>query len=289
MGKSSGSKGTSTQVVQEKSDPWGPQQPYLTYGFGQSQNLYNRGGPQAFPNSTYVPFSPQTEQAMGLQWNRALQGSPVMNEARGLTYDTLKGDYLTPDSNPYLKDYFQQGLNQALPSLNATFSNAGRTGAEAQSQGLADTYGALGRDIYGGAYENERQRQMQSMLFAPQLGEADYTDISRAMQVGQMVEGKAGEVLQDQTNRFNFNQERPYDNLSRYIQSIQGNYGGSGTSTSKQPNYSNPLGSALGGAMTGAGIASMISPGAAGATGMAALGPYALPFAIGGGLMGLFS
>lgn len=281
MGKSSGgSKGTSTQVVQQNADPWGPQQPYLTYGFGQARNLYNKGGPQAFPNATYVPFSPQTEQAMGLQWNRALQGSPVLNEARGLTYDTLRGDYLTPDSNPYLKDYFQQGLEQSLPSLNATFSNAGRTGAEAQSQGLADTYGALGRDIYGGAYENERQRQMQSMLFAPQLAEADYSDIGRAMQVGQMVEGKAGEALQDRINRFTFNQERPYANLDRYLASVSGNFGQSGSSntTSNQPTYSNPLGQAAGGALTGYSVASSI-PG---------LAPYALPFAIGGGLLGLF-
>lgn len=288
MGKKSGGGGTSTQTVYQNADPWKPQQPYLTYGFGQAKNLYGRGGPQPFPNASYVPFSPQTEQAMGLQWNRALQGSPVLNEARGLTYDTLRGDYLSPDTNPYLQQYFQQGLEQSLPSLNATFSNAGRTGAEAQSQGLADTYGALSRDIYGGAYENERQRQMQSQLFAPQLAEADYGDIGRAMQVGQMVEGKAGESLQDQINRYTAQQQRPYANLESYLRNISGNFGttGSSQSTGTEPSYGSPLGSALGGALSGAGMASMLWPGAAGAAGLAALGPMALPFALGGALLG---
>ena len=53
------------------------QLPYLQYGMEQARGLYETGGPNYFPNKTYVPFSGQTEAALGLTENRALMGSPV--------------------------------------------------------------------------------------------------------------------------------------------------------------------------------------------------------------------
>ncbi len=275
MGSKSGGEGEGTSSSINVQEPWVGQQPYLTDAFTRARQAVDSGGP-AFPDfATYNPFSPQTESAMGLQWNRALSGSPLIDSAkneiqntmtggylnanpwlnspefagftggmqnpgvselrstygarnpginqiqggttpgvsqiqggtnagigqirggynagipgierqasrsnaalgdlqpllgamnpilmsRGLQ-DTMAGNYVNPDSNPYLQQYFDKALQSALPSVNATFSMAGRTGAPAHTQAVGDTMGALGRDIYGQAYDQERARQMSAL------------------------------------------------------------------------------------------------------------------------------
>ena len=245
-----GGGGTSTTVQQ--ADPWKGQQPYLLTGFAQAQNLLNQGGPQYYQGQNYINLSPQTQSALQATMQRAQQGSPTMGLAARNINDTISGKYLDPNSNPYLGQYFQQGLKSALPSLNATFSNAGRTGAEAQSQGMADVYGALSRDIYGGAYNNERNLQMQALGMAPAIAANDYQDIAKQYAVGQAYDQQNQNVLNANMERWNFNQERPYDNLARYMQAIQGQYGQSMNSTTKTPaSGGNALGGAVGGALAG--------------------------------------
>ena len=268
MGSSGGGGGGTSTTVQN-ADPWKGQQPYLTAGFAQAQNLLNKGGPQYYSGQNYINQSPETLQALQATMQRAQQGSPTMGLAARSVNDTLAGKYLTPDSNPYLGQYFQQGVNSALPSLSATFSNAGRTGAQAQSQGMADMYGAMGRDIYGGAYNNERNLQMQALGMAPAIAANDYQDLAKQAAVGQAYDQQAQNVLNANMERWNFNQERPYSALDRYMQQIAGNYGQSTNSTTKNPaTGGNPIGGALGGAMAGGSI----------------LGPWG---ALGGGLLGL--
>ena len=73
------------------STPWGPLQPYLTDAYAQAQNLYRSGGPEFYPNATYVPFSPQTQMGMQLAESRALFGSPYDEAAGGFALNTLQG------------------------------------------------------------------------------------------------------------------------------------------------------------------------------------------------------
>src|SRR3990172_1585342 len=98
-----GSKPSGTQtVVQQQTPPapWEAQQPYLRYGYEQAQNLYNAPGPQYFPGSTVVPQSPQTQQALGMQEQRALAGSPLQQAGQQQMLNTIQGQYV--GANPYL-------------------------------------------------------------------------------------------------------------------------------------------------------------------------------------------
>jgi hypothetical protein len=52
------------------------------------------------------------------------------------------------------------------------------------------------------------------------LGNQDYFDIGQLLNIGQMVEGKAGETIQDQMNRFNFYQNAPENNFNAYLQRL---------------------------------------------------------------------
>lgn len=318
-GKSSGNQTT-------KTEPWKGQQPYLTYGFEQAQNLYGSGGPEYYPNATYVPFSPQSQMAMQLGQNRALMGSEFDQPAGNLALNsmqnispftlaatknlwdgyrgmdqlnaTTQGQYL--NSNPYLDSMFNaatrsvntQYNNQVMPGINATFGSGGRTGSNAHQTALdmanenyGNTIGDMAANIYGGNYANERTNQLNSAMnmgnlgigmsgamaglgaqdyaqkmggaqLGMQLGDNQYRDIGYLGTIGNMVEGKGQQALQDSMDRFNFYQNRPEQNLNNYVSWING-IPVNGGQTSTQGG-GNALTSALGGALTGGALGGML-------------------------------
>lgn len=254
-----------TQTVTNTSAPWIDQQPFLRSGFNQAASLFNTGGPQFFQGSTVTPFSDQSKQALGMIENRAVNGSPLVSGANQLTLDTMGGNYL--NSNPYLDQNYDRAasavtrnFNEAVrPSIDAAFSKAGRYGSGMYQNQVDSAHDQLGRslsgmagEMYGNNYLNERNNQMAASMFAPQLAQQPYMDAQNLMSVGNAYEAKDNEALKEQIARHQFEQERPYDNLARYMAFIQGNYGQQ--SQSQQPLYENKLGTGLGLALTGASL-----------------------------------
>src|SRR3990167_5055591 len=165
MSKGGGGDNNTTTV--QKADPWIGQQPFLRAGYAQAQRNLQGGGPQPFPDQTFTPFSGETELGLQTMWDRARLGSPVQNEARGLTQNTLQGDFL--NQNPWIDAMYQRAADQTSPYINAAFGGAGRTGSEAHQRALTTGLNDLATSIYGQNYENERGRQMQALAFAPGL------------------------------------------------------------------------------------------------------------------------
>lgn len=210
MGKGKSKPQTTTQ----KNDPWEPAQPFLKAALNDASNWYNSPyGRKMYPNSTVVPFSPFTTQALGMQADRALQGSAVQRGANDLLSSTLRGDFL--NANPYLDRTFDLAAGKVRGALDSQFNQGGTYGSSMHQGAMAGQLGDLATQIYGGNYAAERDRQMQGMLFAPQLAEADYNDAQRLAQVGQSYEAQAGKYLQDDMNRFNFYENAPYARLQQ--------------------------------------------------------------------------
>lgn len=111
MGKSAG-----TDTTTQKSEPWGPQQSYLRDIFSQAQGLNRSGGPQYFPDSMVTPFSDQTETALGMQENRALNGSPVIDSMKNYIQGSLNGG--APAGNPVGFLQNQMGTNPSLANMS---------------------------------------------------------------------------------------------------------------------------------------------------------------------------
>lgn len=95
----------------------------------------------------------------------------LADQGRALS-DTYAGKYLTPDSNPYLRQYYQQAAdeiggayrNQTVPTLMSTFGSPNSSmyalyQGEA-NRGFSDSLQKAATNIFGNAYEQERQRQM---------------------------------------------------------------------------------------------------------------------------------
>lgn len=266
-----GSGGSSgTQQTIQSTTPWSGQQPYLTTGFEQAQqNVLNR--PQTYyPNSTVVPFSPQTEQALQAQEQRAVGGSPLNTAAQDQTLATLRGDYL--NANPNLQgaiDAATRGLTRqyqtnVVPAIAGQFSGAGRYGsglADASQRNAGQAYMQQVGDISSGMayqnYNNERMNQLRASLFAPQLANQDYYDIGQLGQVGATREELGGRELQDQISRFNFAQQEPGARLANYMALVGGGQYGSNTTTTS-PLYRNQLAGGLGGALAGTSLANQL-------------------------------
>ena len=249
MSKGGGGSTTSTQT--QKNEPWGPAQPYLKGALSDTANWYSSPyGRNPYPGSTVVPFSPYTEQGLGMAANRAIQGSAVQQGANQQLGKTINGDYL--NSNPYLDQTFDLAAGKVRNQLDSQFNSHGTYGGSLHQGAMADNMGDLATKIYGGNYEQERQRQMQGMLFAPQMAEADYNDSQRLAQVGQSYEGQAGKNLQDSMNRYNFFQNAPYARLQQLSGLVNptASLGGTSTGTASQPNNSNGFGQLLGTAAT---------------------------------------
>ena len=95
---------------------------------------------------------------------------------------------------------------------------------------------------------------------APQAANQDYTDIAKLSEVGAARENQNQQQINEDVARFEFEQLAPWEKLGLYNQFIQGNYGGTTTSTGR--GVGAPMGaSVLGGALGGAGIGGQVGGG----------------------------
>jgi len=171
--------------------------PYLSSGLGQAQSIYNQN-----------------------------QSGGLFGQAQQLAGDTLSGKYLTPDSNPYLKNYVNDALGQAGSAFAGQYGGpAGQNlGNSGYQEALARGLGGVASGMYSNAYNAERGNQMAAIPFASSL---------------------------------------PYANLQNYMASISpalqfANTTNSGTAHNEQPYFMNNTATTLGALAGGAGMLAML-------------------------------
>lgn len=199
------SKGTSNY------DPWEVATPYLTDYLNQTKNLY-ANTPQ---------FSPDELAGYQLLRDTVNGGTPAIDAAVAENNKTLSGAYLSPDTNPYLKEIATRMAGEAGAVSNSSFSGSGRTGS-----GLAGYYSGQGAaaaagDVYNTNYQQERGRMSNAVGYAPTLEAGRYLGPQALISAGQ-------------------NQSaRPYD-LNEQLGNIYATYGGlgqQGVTTGVQQDY----------------------------------------------------
>ena len=218
--------------------------PYAQTGLAGAASLYQSGGPDFYPDATFVPFARQTERGLGMLENRGMEGytprlSPQETSYGNLLQNTLQGDFLSPTTNPFLSDVYDQAsteltdtfTDRILPALSAQFGAAGGSNSQIQGQlatdaagKLTDSLAKLQTNLYGQNFQQERGRQMQASQLVPQFSGLERQNIMDQFRVGQQVEDKSREILQDEINRFNYYQTRPETNLQNYLRNISFNF-----------------------------------------------------------------
>lgn len=217
-----------------KSEPWGPAQPFALDYLKQGKKLFNT--PFQFnPGDTVVPFAPETQYGLAATTQRAIQGSPVNLAAQQNATNTLTGQYMSPDSNPWLKGAYDTAAGDITSRINSQFGNS-NFGGSAHQEVLGRNLSELGNNMFGGNYQTERGRQLQTMGMAPQLAETDYRDMQALLGVGDARRGLAGEYMNAGNQLYNDFLADPQRKLDNYGNVVRTGMGGGSTTTSTAPN-----------------------------------------------------
>jgi hypothetical protein len=119
------------------------------------------------PSDLIAPQIGQAAQAASNAFNRS-GGNDLQNQSVDLFSRTLAGDFLSPDSNPYLQDTFDRAAQLTRGRLNTEFAGAGRdqiAALPARSQELQDLAGS----IFGGNFARERMFQNEAATSSQSL------------------------------------------------------------------------------------------------------------------------
>lgn len=128
---------------------------------------------------------------------------------------TLRGDYLDPSSNPWLKSTFTQAADLTNARINSIFEGANRYGSGQQAGAIGTADSMLASNIFGGNYQAERARQNAAIGGVPQFNQGASTAAFS-----------------------------PYINFNSLIPNVS-------VGSESSPYFNNPLGGALGGAGIG--------------------------------------
>lgn len=244
----------------QKVEPWSGVKPYLLDAYQNAAKMYNQGPPRYYPGQPVAPMSGYSKDALDSMAQRAAYGSDVTRAAQGQLTNTINGKYL--NKNPYLQGAIDAAVRpitsafegSVMPGIDSNFSAAGRYGSGLQGEAYNDANTALAQQIGDVssqmAYQNygdERQRQMQAMMFAPQMANQDYVDIAALGQAGQGYDQYNQSLIDANIDKWNYNQNINWDFLSNYIGLLNGNnYSSQITKTPKQGNvWTSILGGAL--------------------------------------------
>lgn len=104
----------------------------------------------------------------------AFQGleDPNTVAGRNLVGQSLRGDFLHPDTNPFIQQTFDRGADAIQQRLDSQFSGAGRNIGASRAPATAEL-SDFASSLFGGNFENERNRQIQSMFAANEFNPID--------------------------------------------------------------------------------------------------------------------
>jgi hypothetical protein len=123
----------------------------------------------------------------------------------------------------------QSGASRAGRYGSGVSADIQNRAANTLSNTLANKYGELAYTNYA----TERGRQDAASMGAPALAAADYGDIQQLLNVGKTAEDYQKTALQADIDRFNFEQNKPYQKLSAYLGAAYGAPTGSVSTTTQ--------------------------------------------------------
>jgi hypothetical protein len=218
------------QTVNTQVEPPAYAKPFLEYGLSEAKQRYETGEPDFYPFPTTVGFSPESEMALDMVRDRALDPNSLTAQAQGVVQQNLMG------TNPLMSMAFQP----VIDTIESRFSKYGRLGSGANQSALASGLAPI-------AYK----AQQDALRMAPNIQNLDAQQLAR---VGGAREADAMATLQSDIDRFNFEQNIDDQRLANYLSLVGGGTVGSNTA---QPVFRNRGMSALGGALGGAQLANL--------------------------------
>jgi len=273
---SGGSTSSSTTV-----EPWAEQKPYLTEGFDQAANLYNKGVPKYYPGATLAGFSPAQAAAQRGTANYitgpragAQQAYAEKAQMGGLT-----GGVDTSTFNPMMESLGRQMQSQltgkVLPGIRqqmVQYQPGGSSrGDIVQSNAISSANQQMlnkAGEMYQNAYQGAQSRVPEFLQQYPNTMNAPVGLYGALGGVGQEQRALSQAGMDRDMARYEYEAMAPQTALQNYLANISGQYGATSTSQGKGPSsfssglmgmmgkgigsaLGGPIGGMLGGAITG--------------------------------------
>ncbi len=100
--------------------------------------------------------------AAGSSFSQSANTPDLIGQSQDLTSQTLSGDFLNPESNPFLEGTFNRAADLTRGRLDTEFAGAGRNlGASAPAR--SEELQTLASNIFGGNFQQERGRQQAAV------------------------------------------------------------------------------------------------------------------------------
>lgn len=226
-----GGGGKSTQDT--TADPWSGVQSYLADLFKRS-SAQSQKSESYYPGQTYANIDPSSQKYYDLASQRAL--NPTAEQAASGNYykDVLSGKYLG-EKNPYMNKITQDMTDTIGASVGSRFANSGGyMGSPGEVQQVAGEVSKAVAPYQFQTYNTERGLQGDAAKQSLVLDQIRKGDLSGLLEAGKAKEGQQQAGMNEAVQRWNYNQQAPWDVLQKYSNMLQpGMQFGSQSSTSK--------------------------------------------------------
>lgn len=262
-GSKSGGSSTSTTKMEPPAQVLPYLAPYMTQAWAQSQQPY-----QSYQGQRIADLTTEQNMGAGMTSAQALNGFQGQNDAFGSYQATMRGDYMNPDSNPWLQANAQKAMSDITnayrsgtkPQTDSAFARSGAFGGSAWGQmvnnnerTLADSLGSAANQFYGQNYANERNNQMTGLNMMPTMQNIGYTDAQRLSGVGDAYRKYNQDLLNTNYSDWQELQNYPAIQLDTFGNQLRATMGAGGSSSTTNSGGYQPssFANALGGGAAG--------------------------------------
>lgn len=259
--------GPSRQTQETVNKPWGPQEEAYKNLFASAESAFGMTPKTPFAGDYFAP--PTAAQLSGAESVKA--AAPGMSvgfpEIRNLGVAQARGDFLSPESNPFLAATIEAAINPVLkkytqnifPAIDDASISGGAYGGARQSieqEKAAEDFGAESSRVAAQiAYDNylkERAIQQQTPQLLNAANELSLAPGNTLLGVGGVEQGWDQDVLAGEYQRWLDSQSAPWAGLDKFAAALGA--GGFGSQTQTLEKQANPLTEILQGLVGGAGL-----------------------------------
>lgn len=219
-GGGGGGQSTTVQSIPDELKP-------LASAYTQSALQLNSTPYQAYGGQRFADLNGVQMAGLNATADRAMQGSETVNNAESALNQTIAGG----NTNPYLDQMVGKAQDSVVSKFNTGAVNSGSFGNSGLQEQFQQGLGDVATQMYGQAYDGDRQRQMQAIGMAPEFGNQAYLDADRLMGAGQTLQDQQQQGLDFQYQQSTEAQNDPYKKLAAMSGVFGTNLGQSASTT----------------------------------------------------------
>ena len=221
MGGGGGGESTTRQNIPDELRP-------LASAYADKAISLSNQGFTPYTGDRFADLNSTQQQGIDAITQRATQGSQTINNAEAALNQNIQGG----QTNPYLDQMVGKAQDSVRSQFNTGAVNSGSFGNSGLQEQFQKGLGDVATSMYGQAYDQDKQRQMQSIGMAQQFGNQAYQDAGQLLNAGQLQQDQAQQQKDFNYEQFQEQQNLPYKQLAAMGGAFSGAPGQSSTTSS---------------------------------------------------------